>query len=82
MTLKNVEKGMKGGRKEGWKRIGGSEKRRIQACIKYAKLELVSITSPITKLKKFPQYIKEKYAEHDVIRDSINGYKQGVNIFT
>lgn len=29
MTLKNVEKGMKGERKEGWKRIGGSEKRRI-----------------------------------------------------
>lgn len=77
MTLKNAEKEMKGGRKEE-EQNRGKRKRRIQACIKYAKLELVSITSPITKLKKFPQYIKEKYAEHDVIRDSINGYKQCV----
>lgn len=87
MTLKNAEKEMKGRRKkereEGRRnRIGANEKDEIQACIKYAKLELVSITSPIIKLKKFPQCIKEKYAEHGVIRYSINGYKQGVNNYS
>lgn len=41
--------------------------------LKYAKLELVCITSLLTELKKFSQYIKEKYAERGVIRRTMKG---------
>lgn len=69
MTLKSVKRKE---RERGEERERRGRKRNI-GLLKYAKLELVCITTPITKLKKFPQYIKAKYAEHGVIRDSING---------